>query len=60
MNLHSIRPDHCYRTATADGSNVILLVSAHKENQFAGNGIFGKEKHLVFMAPKIVAGTVER
>lgn len=60
LHIHSLRPDHCYRAATADGSNAIFLISAHEENQLADAGGLGQEKQLVFMASKVVAGTVGR
>ncbi|KAJ5569198.1 hypothetical protein N7450_011684 [Penicillium hetheringtonii] len=55
-----LRPDHCYRAATADGSNAIFVISAHEENQLATEGRLGKEKQLVSMASKVVAETVGR
>ncbi|KAJ5569045.1 hypothetical protein N7450_011531 [Penicillium hetheringtonii] len=58
VHLHSIRPDHCYRAATADGSNAIFVISAHEEDQLAGAGGLGQLKQLVSMASKAVAGTV--
>jgi hypothetical protein len=60
VDLHSLRPGHCYRAATADGSNAIFLISAHEENQLAADGRFGKERQLVSMASRAVAGAVTR
>ncbi|KAJ5569191.1 hypothetical protein N7450_011677 [Penicillium hetheringtonii] len=60
VHLHSLRPDHCHRAATADGSNAIFVISAHEENQLATEGRLGKEKQLVSMAFKVVAETVGR
>ena len=58
VNLHSIRPGHCYRAASVDDSNAISVISAHEEDQLAGAGGLGQVKQLVSMASKAVAGTV--
>ena len=60
VSLKSLRPAHCYRAATADGTNAIFLISAHEENQLAADGRFGKEKQLISMASRVVAGAVTR
>ena len=60
VSLHSLRSGHCYRAATADGSNAIFLISAHEENQLMADGRLGKEKQLISMASRVVAGAVTR
>ncbi|KAJ5569162.1 hypothetical protein N7450_011648 [Penicillium hetheringtonii] len=60
VHLHSLRPDHCYRAATADSSNAIFVISAHEEDQLSGAAGLGQVKQLVSMASKAVAGTVGR
>ncbi|KAJ5569140.1 hypothetical protein N7450_011626 [Penicillium hetheringtonii] len=60
VHLHSIRPGHCYRAASVDGSNAIFVISAHEEDQLAGAGGLGQVKQLVSMASKAVAGTMGR
>ncbi|KAJ5767444.1 hypothetical protein N7533_000027 [Penicillium manginii] len=60
VNLRSLCPGHCYRTATADGSNTICLISAHVENQLAADGRFGKERQLISTALRVVARAVTR
>jgi hypothetical protein len=60
VNLHSLRPGHCFRAATADGSNAIFLISAHEENQIAAHGGLGIENQLISIASRVAAGTVEK
>lgn len=60
VHLHSLRPDHCYRAAIADGSNAIFLISVHEDSQLATEDRVGQEKRLISMASKVVSGTVGR
>lgn len=59
VHLHSLRPDHCYRAATVDGSNAIFVISALEESQLADAERLVQEKQLAFMTSQVVAGTVE-
>jgi hypothetical protein len=36
------------------------LISAHEEDHLAANGSFGKEKQLISIASRVVAGAVTR
>ncbi|KAJ6000968.1 hypothetical protein N7481_001377 [Penicillium waksmanii] len=58
VSLHSLCPDHCYRTATGDGSDAIFLISAHGKKKLAAEETLDKEKQLVSMASQVITGAV--
>lgn len=51
-NLHSLRPNQCFRAATADGSNALFVVHKDEEKKLAEEGRVVKEKELLWMASR--------
>jgi hypothetical protein len=54
VNLKSLRPAHCYRAATADDANAILLISAHEEKAIVAAEGLRKDEKLISMAARVV------
>lgn len=60
MNLRSLYLVYRYRTATADDTNTIFLISAHKEKNIVTVEGLGKEEKLISLAALVVGRTGER
>ncbi|RDH30832.1 hypothetical protein BDQ94DRAFT_180863 [Aspergillus welwitschiae] len=53
-NLHSLSPTQCYRAATADGSNVIFMISKDEEQKLASQGRITKDKQLLSLISRVL------
>lgn len=53
-NLQSLSPAQCYRAATVDGNNAVLLISEHEEQRLAAEGRLVKDRQLLSLVSRVL------